>query len=97
MLYSSLMVDTFLANADPEEYGISLSHILSSLTHPRLFHNQVKGDSPKSTSLITAERLRTVSHHRSRSPETQALRTRITRNNRYPAIPHLQGWVLSTC
>lgn len=91
--HSNLMVDTFIANADPEEYAISPSLLWHALT---LFHNQVKGNSPKSTSLITTERLRTVSHHRSRPSETQALRTRITRNNDYPVIPHIQGWLLTT-
>jgi len=66
-------------------------------THAHLLHHQAKGNCPKSASLITTERLRTVGHHRSSPPETQARRPRITRNIHQPAVPHLQGRVITSC
>ena len=92
VLHSNLMVDTFIANADPEEYARAPSPFHETPTHTHT--PQAERNRPESASLITSQRLRKAGHHRSQSPETQALHPRITR---YATVPHLQRRLVTTC
>lgn len=93
--HSNLMVDTFIANADPAECA-PFSPPIRPPTH-FLSPHQAQRHRPQPASLITTQRLCPAGHHRSQPFETQAVRVRINRDSILATFPHFQRRLVTTC